>query len=188
MACIITGVRMKFFRPLLAAFVTVLFCAGAGAQFRLPREKPGTLTIPPSASAQPAAASASASAAPAASAPGDTVGDKEAAGKLAASGWLVLLDRRDWGRAWETASTTFRTTVPLATWMDNVPKVRDGLGALVDRAPAEMTYKTSLPGRPPGEYVTVLFLSKFENKQEQEVVTTVREADGHWRVTGYSTQ
>jgi hypothetical protein len=183
---------MKFARPLLAAFISVLFCAGAAAQFRLPRDKPGGLILPPSVSAQPAAAAASASApaatAPAASAPGETVGDKEAAGKLAAGGWLVLLDRRDWGRAWETASTTFRTTVPLATWMDNVPKVRDGLGALVDRAPAEMTYKTSLPGRPPGEYVTVLFLSKFENKQEQEVVTTVREADGHWRVTGYSTQ
>jgi len=185
---------MKFSRPLLAAFVTVLFSAGAGAQFRLPREKPGSLIVPPSTSVQPAAtaatpsASAAAPAAPAASAPGETVGDKEAAGKLAASGWLVLLDRRDWGRSWESASTTFRTTVPLATWMDNVPKVRDGLGALVDRVPAEMTYKTSLPGRPPGEYVTVLFLSKFENKQEQEVVTTVREADGRWRVTGYSTR
>jgi hypothetical protein len=184
---------MKFCRPQLTAFITVLFCAGAAAQFRLPREKPGTLIVPPSASAQPAPAasapaSASAAPAPAASTPGDTVADKEAAGKLAAGGWLVLLDRRDWGRSWESASTTFRTTVPLGTWMDNVPKVRDGLGALVDRVPAEMTYKTSLPGRPPGEYVTVLFLSKFENKQVQEVVTTVREADGRWRVTGYSTR
>jgi hypothetical protein len=180
---------MNFCRPLLTALITVLFCAGAAAQFRLPRDKPGGLILPPSVSAQPAAtaASAQAPAAPA-STPGDTVADKEAAGKLAAGGWLVLLDRRDWGRSWESASTTFRTTVPLGTWMDNVPKVRDGLGALVDRVPAEMSYKTSLPGRPPGEYVTVLFLSKFENKQMQEVVTTVREADGRWRVTGYSTR
>ena len=67
-------------------------------------------------------------------------------------------------------------------------KVREGLGALVDRVPAEMSYKTSLPGRPPGEYVTVIFLSKFETKELQEVVTTVREPDGRWRVTGYSTR
>jgi hypothetical protein len=49
-----------------------------------------------------------------------------------------------------------------------------------------MSYKTSLPGRPPGEYVSVIFLSRFEKKEVQEEVTTVREADGRWRVTGYA--
>ena len=169
---------MKFSRSLLAASATVLFSITAGAQLKLPRDKPATVLGKPAApAAEPA---------PAASAPGDTVADKQAAGKLAAGGWLVLLDRHDWGRSWETASTTFRTTVPLGTWMDNVPKVRDGLGALIERTPAEMSYKTSLPGRPPGEYVSVIFLSKFEKKEVQEEVTTVREPDGRWRVTGYS--
>ena len=172
---------MTFSRSLLAAWAMVLFSAGAGAQLKLPLGKPATGLSKP---APPAAAPAPA--APAASAPADAVAEKEAAGKLAAGGWLVLLDRHDWGRSWETASTGFRTTVPLGTWMDNVPKVRDGLGALVERTPAEMSYKTSLPGRPPGEYVSVIFLSKFENKQVQEEVTTIREPDGHWRVTGYS--
>lgn len=174
---------MKFSRSLIAALATVLFSATAGAQLKLPRDKPATvLGKPAPAAAEPAPA------APAASAPTDTVADKEAAGRLAAGGWLTLLDRRDWGRSWETSSTTFRTSVPLGSWMDNVPKVREGLGALVDRTPAEMSYKTALPGRPPGEYVTVIFLSKFDNKEVQEVVTTVREADGRWRVTGYSTR
>jgi hypothetical protein len=176
---------MKFSRSLIAACTALLFCAGAGAQLKLPLDKGGPgLAKPGAAQAAPAAAPASA----AASAAADAIADKEAAGKLAAAGWLVLLDRHDWGRSWETASTTFRTTVPLGTWMDNVPKVRDGLGTLVDRVPAEMSYKTSLPGRPPGEYVTVIFLSKFEKKEVQEVVTTVREPDGRWRVTGYSSR
>jgi hypothetical protein len=174
---------MKFSRSLLGACALALLSAGAGAQLKLPLDK----TAPKVSKPGPAAAEA-APAARAASAPGDAVADKEAAGKLAAGGWLVLLDRRDWGRSWETASTTFRTTVPLGTWMDNVPKVRESLGALVDRMPAEMSYKTELPGRPPGEYVTVIFLSKFENKELQEVVTTVREPDGRWRVTGYATR
>jgi hypothetical protein len=174
---------MKFYRSLLGAAILVLLSATAGAQLKLPRDKPAIGPAPPAAAAAQAAPST-----PAASTPGDAVADKEAAGKLAAGGWLVLLDRHDWGRSWETASTPFRTTVPLGTWMDNVPKVRDGLGALVDRLPAEMSYKTVLPGRPPGEYVTVIFLSKFENKQVQELVTTMREADGRWRVTGYSTR
>ena len=49
--------------------------------------------------------------------------------------------------------------------------------------------KTSLPGRPAGDYVTVVFVSKFDKKAEvQETVTTVRESDGKWRVMGYSAQ
>jgi hypothetical protein len=79
----------------------------------------------------------------------------------------------------------FRGVVPLPSWMDGIPKVRDELGGLVERTPAESVYKTTLAGRPDGEYVSVIFLSKFDKKEVQEVVTTVREPDGSWRVTGY---
>jgi hypothetical protein len=37
--------------------------------------------------------------------------------------------------------------------------------------------------------VTVEFTSKFDKKPVvQELVTTVRESDGRWRVTGYQTR
>ena len=110
------------------------------------------------------------------------------AGTLAAQGWLLLLDRRDWGTAWETAAGMFRGSVPLGTWMDGIPKVRADLGALVERTPAAAEYKTQLPGRPTGDYVTTVFVSKFEQREVEELVTTVREPDGKWRVTGYSTR
>jgi hypothetical protein len=174
---------MKFSLSLLIAVAAVLFAAGASAQLKLPREKPAPATAAPTA---PAAAPATTAAAPAEGK--NASADKEAAGKLAAGGWLVLLDRRDWGRAWETSSAVFRSSVPLANWMDGIPKVREGLGALVERTPAESVYKTTLAGRPDGEYVTTIFMSKFEKKELQEVVTTVREGDGKWRVTGYSTR
>ena len=146
---------------------------------------------PPRDAAKPAAAAASAAAATAAPAPeakssADT--EKEAAGKLAAQGWLLLLDRKDWGRAWETSSSVFRQTVPLPAWMDGIPQVRADLGTFVERSPAESAYKTTLAGRPDGEYVTVIFLSKFDKREVQEVITTVRDTDGKWRVTGYSTR
>ncbi|MDB5945725.1 MAG: hypothetical protein JWQ33_751 [Ramlibacter sp.] len=131
-----------------------------------------------------------ASAAAAAEAPEPSPADKEkaAAATLAASGWLVLLDRRDWGRAWETSAAMFRSTVPLATWMDGIPKARD-LGDFVERQPDEAIYKTKLEGRPDGDYVTVIYGSRFTGKEDVvEIVTTVREADGKWRVTGYSTR
>lgn len=173
---------MKRFLSLLAALVAVAFTAAAGAQpSKLPRPAPQ-----PAAPAKPATTPAQA---PAAASPANpATAEKEAAGKLAAAGWLVLLDRRDWGRAWETSSKVFRAAVPLASWMDGIPKVRQPLGAFVERTPAESVYKTQLEGRPDGEYVTVIFLTKFDQRELQEVVTTVRDPDGKWRVTGYSTR
>ena len=170
---------MKFFPCLPIAFALALFTGMAGAQLKPPRAapQPAVPTNPAAAPAQTQLAAADAAAA-----------EKEAAGRLAAAGWLVLLDRRDWGRAWETSSSVFRSSVPLATWMDGIPKVREPFGAFVERTPAESAYKTTLQGRPDGEYVTTIFLSKFDKRELQEVVTTVRDTDGKWRVTGYSTR
>jgi hypothetical protein len=51
----------------------------------------------------------------------------------------------------------------------------------------QAVYKSKLAGRPDGDYVTVIFASKFAKKADvEEVITTVREPDGRWRVTGYT--
>lgn len=111
----------------------------------------------------------------------------EKAGELAAHAWLLLLDRKDWGSAWDASSAVFRQNVPLGTWMDNVPKLRDPFGAFVERKRAEAVYKKTLAGRPDGDYVTAVFFSRFDKKPDVvETVTAVREADGRWRVTGYT--
>lgn len=163
----------------------LLLAAGAAAAFaqaqqQPPRKKASKPAAAASAAAQPASAAAS-------TAQARRDPEKENAGRLAAQGWLLLLDRRDWGTAWDASSAMFRQTVPLGNWMDAIPKVREPFGALVERTPADTVYKTSLPGHPDGDYVSVIFVSKFEKKDEvQEVVTTVREPDGRWRVTGYS--
>jgi hypothetical protein len=138
--------------------------------------------IAPVALAQAAAQGASTDA------PQPLIAEKEAAARLAAQGWLTLLDRRDWGRSWETTGAVFRSKVPLGTWMDAIPKVREPFGALVERTPVETAYRPTLQGQPPGDYVTVVFQSKFANREIAEVVTTVHESDGRWRVTGYSAQ
>ena len=152
----------------------------AQAQLRLPA--PGAPAAAPS-----GAPSAAPSAAPSKPAPAAADAALEKAGQTAAHAWLLLLDRRDWGTAWDSASGVFRQNVPLATWMDGIPKVREPLGAFIERQPAEVVYKKTLPGQPAGDYVTAIFLSKFEKKEQvQEQVTTVREPGGRWRVTGYS--
>jgi hypothetical protein len=163
----------------------LLAATTAGAQLRPPGTS-GQGLEPPLMRA-PGAGGGAAAAEPAAPAASPNA-DKEKAGEIAAAGWLTLLDRRDWGTAWETSASQFRKAVPLDRWMDGAPKVRADFGALQERTPATVGYKTELPGQPKGEYVTVIFASKFAQKQVDEVVTTVRDSDGRWRVTGYSTR
>jgi hypothetical protein len=166
---------MKSFRRSLLAAGLCACALAAQAQLKLPA-KPGAAP----------AASAPALQAPAASNGVISNPEFEKAGQMAAHAWLLLLDRKDWGTAWDASSSVFRQSVPLGTWMDNVPKLREPLGAFVERQPGEAVYKRTLPGRPEGDYVTVQFTSKFDKKPVvQELVTTVRESDGRWRVTGY---
>ena len=157
--------------PLVAA-AFALVAATAQAQLKPP--------------AQPAAPATAPAPAPAKAEGVVSNPDFEKAGQTAAHAWLVLLDRKDWGTAWDASGAVFRQNVPLGTWMDNVPKVRDPLGAFVERQPTESVYKKTLPGRPAGDYVTSFFVAKFDKKADvMERVTTVRESDGRWRVIGY---
>jgi hypothetical protein len=169
---------MKSYRRSLLAAGLCACALAAQAQLKPPAKTGAAPATPAAASATKAAASAA----------NGVISnpDFEKAGQMAAHAWLLLLDRKDWGTAWDASSTVFRQSVPLGTWMDNVPKLREPLGAFVERQPGEAIYKRTLPGRPEGDYVTVQFTSKFDKKPVvQELVTTVRESDGRWRVTGY---
>ena len=158
----------------------------AAAQLKLPSDsgKPSLAKPAPAPAAAPASAPAAG-----ANASANANEEKQKAGQLAAAGWLTLLDRRDWGTAWETSAATFRKAVPLASWLEGAPKARADFGALQERSPAAVAYKDRLDRMPPGDYVTVVFASKFAQRGDvEETVTTVREPDGRWRVMGYSTR
>ncbi|CAN5416297.1 hypothetical protein BH11PSE7_BH11PSE7_36750 [soil metagenome] len=160
---------MKFTRTPITVFLA-LALAGVGALAQVKA---------PAAPAVPAAAALD----------DKTIADYQAAGQAAALVWLTQLDRAMWGEAWDQSSRVFRNNVPLGTWMDNVPKTRGSLGAATDRKVGDVIFNTELAGQPAGAYVSVLFVSQFRGKEPMdEMVTTVREPDGRWRVTGYSTR
>src|SRR5436190_7307228 len=131
-ACILNGLNVA--RPFALALAAMLLCAAASAQLKPPTTT-GPGVAPPRSAPLPDVPAPAPTAAPAVAASPSAGGDaaeKEAAGKLAAQGWLLLLDRRDWGRAWEASAGMFRSTVPLGNWMDAFPKVRAPLGNLVE--------------------------------------------------------
>lgn len=172
---------MKAIHSTTLVLVAALAAGAAIAQVK-PVPRTPVAPVPAAAKKVPAApAAAEAEASPQAK-------EMAAAATLAASGWLSLLDRRDWGRAWESSASMFRSTVPLPAWMDGIPKARD-IGNFIEREPAEAVYRNTLEGYPNGDYVTVIYASKFSVKEDLvEIVTTVRDTDGKWRVTGYSTR
>ena len=63
---------------------------------------------------------------------------------------------------------------------------RAPLGRVLSRHLAQAKPATELPGAPDGEYVVFQFDTAFERKRAAvETVTPMRDADGHWRVSGY---
>jgi hypothetical protein len=103
---------------------------------------------------------------------------KEMAARLAAEQWLAIVDSGDYGKAWDRSARRFRETVTRQQWVE-------ALGAMKSRRLEVASYKSSLPGMPDGDYVTVRFATSFEKKDDaREMVTLVLE-DGIWRPLGY---
>jgi Protein of unknown function (DUF4019) len=110
---------------------------------------------------------------------------KEMAARLAAEKWLGIVDSGDYGKAWDQSARKFRESVTRQQWVESLPKTRGTLGAMKSRRVEVASYKSSLPGMPEGDYVTVRFATQFAKKDEaQEMVTLVFE-DGNWRPLGY---
>ncbi len=109
---------------------------------------------------------------------------KELAAQAAGEKWLDLLDRGEYGKAWDDCAPLFRQRVTREQWVDSLPSTRAPFGAMKSRKVEVAAYKTSLPGAPDGQYVAVRYRTSFEKKDAEEGITLVFE-DGVWRPTGY---
>jgi len=106
--------------------------------------------------------------------------------KPAARAWLAKLDAGDHSSTWGTAAAPFKTALTAQQWQQALKGARNPLGAVVKRQDKATTYTRSLPGAPDGQYAVMQFDTEFANKTKAvETVTSVLEADGVWRVTGY---
>jgi hypothetical protein len=117
---------------------------------------------------------------------GAAVPEQDAEAVAAAERFVALVDQGRYGESWETAARLFTARIARAEWERTVAGVRPPLGAVVRRTLLSTRAMTSAPGAPDGDYVVVLFASAFARKETAvETVTTLREADGQWRVAGY---
>jgi len=111
---------------------------------------------------------------------------KGTAAMTAAEKWLALVDGGRYAESWNEASQSFKNAVQQEQWAQSLEARRRPFGRAVSREMKKMTYKTSLPGAPDGEYMVIQFATSFGKKRAAvETVTTMAEKDGTWRVSGY---
>jgi hypothetical protein len=101
--------------------------------------------------------------------------------------WLALTDRLDANASWEAAGAKFKQKLPASRWAAALAAQRKPLGALVQRAVTATRFTPAPQGMPVGEYAVVQFRASFANRTgADETVTLEHEADGAWRVVGYT--
>lgn len=106
--------------------------------------------------------------------------------QAAARDWLVLTDAGNASASYAAAGEKYRTVLTAEQWTKALESVRTPLGAVAQRTFA--SGQTGKPqGAPDGDYAMVVFRTAFAAKTDTaETVTLEREADGKWRVIGYS--
>jgi hypothetical protein len=113
-------------------------------------------------------------------------GDETSGARAAAQTWLKAADAGDGAKTWNLSAPLFQQSIAVERWSEALSAVRTPLGAVQQRALSSSTHATTLPGAPDGDYVVMQFHTVFEHKASAvETVTTSRQSDGSWRVTGY---
>ncbi len=104
----------------------------------------------------------------------------------AASNWLILVDKEQYGQSWTQAAQYFKDAVKKGQWESQVKVVRDPLGKVLSRKLKSSQYAKTLPGAPDGEYVVIQYETAFEKKNKAlETITPMKESSGEWKVSGY---
>ena len=67
-------------------------------------------------------------------------------------------------------------------------KARTLSGALLDREKKDSSYSTSAVDSPEGEYISLVFDSRYQKAKSVAEYITVMLDEGHWKVAGYFIQ
>jgi hypothetical protein len=104
----------------------------------------------------------------------------------AAAEFLLLVDTEEYAQSWEVASEALKGILSRDVWNKEIEEIRAFLGPVVERVQHKVTYTDSAPDVPPGEYVVMTFVSRFEFKEKVvETLTLMLNDQNEWRVAGY---
>ena len=104
----------------------------------------------------------------------------------AASQFLFLVDTEEYAKSWEVASANLQKLLSQDAWNERISEIRSFLGPIIERSHYDISYTDSAIDVPPGEYVVMTFISKFELRDSvTETITLMLGDNNQWQVAGY---
>ena len=100
--------------------------------------------------------------------------------------WLRAMDEHRYNEAWKQQAAVVREGRTEQDWIKEFSGPREALGKPVMRELKHAEFSTRLRGAPEGEYVTVIYLTKFSNIPLAEEMVLLSRENGQWLVGGYS--
>ena len=105
---------------------------------------------------------------------------------FAAAEFLFLVDTEEYAKSWDVSSETLKKMLTQKAWNEQITQLRTFLGPVVERIQHDISYTDSAGDVPPGEYVIMTFVSKFELREHvTETITLLLGDDDQWQVVGY---
>lgn len=102
----------------------------------------------------------------------------------AAAQWATLADANQAERMWTASGAVMQKSISKEEWAKYVANLRNDLGSLDGREWAQVVRLGQPANLPKGEYVNVVFSSRFANAPTAEAVSLVQ-TGGRWVPVGY---
>jgi hypothetical protein len=109
----------------------------------------------------------------------------ETAARSAALHWLQLLDVGDYAQAFEWEAQDFRMARTQSQFVRYMQARRAPFGQAIDRKFIGAANVHKLVGVPEGNYVSIIFKTRFEKKSETAERVILLEQEVGWRVLEY---
>jgi hypothetical protein len=114
--------------------------------------------------------------------------DKAEKATAVAMDFLQLIDADKFAESWQMSADLMKEKVTEKDWVEKLNKARELSGTLVERKEKDASYSTSAVDSPEGEYISLVFESRFQRAEKVNEYITVMLDDGHWKVAGYFIQ
>ena len=102
----------------------------------------------------------------------------------AAAQWVALADENQAARMWGASGAVMQKSISKDEWAKYLTTLRNELGDLNGRTWVQVVRPGQPSNLPKGEYVNVVFSSRFDKAPTEEAVSLVQ-TDGHWVPVGY---
>jgi len=102
--------------------------------------------------------------------------------------FLQLIDAEKYAESWQMAANMMKEKISEKEWVEKLTEARALSGTVVKRSEKSVSYSTSAEDSPEGEYISLIFSSKYQRAESVSEYVTVMLEEGHWKVAGYFIQ